>query len=151
MTEAQKTTTKKTSSKKKTSAKKRTPEQILKLRELNQRKYQKRKQKLAEERERKTRVEEFKILEEKNIIPTKTPAPEKPTTIKRPNIMSGRTAETAINMIGRESEIHSGIDERFGDIGYFILAEQMLPTRNRVKLVQLKLDTGEFVNLFFNI
>lgn len=75
-------------------------------------------------------------LEEKVII---KPLPPIGLAITNPIILNGM-------------EPYDAVERLYGDIGYFILSEQMIPrVEPAIKLLQLKLDDGRPVNLFMQI
>lgn len=42
------------------------------------------------------------------------------------------------------------LEQKYGDIGYFVNSQSVVKVdENHVKLYQLKLDTGEYINLYF--
>lgn len=64
----------------------------------------------------------------------------------------GLTVSTPIDLSGKAIEPASVIESLYTKYGYFILAEQMIPNQVfPIKLIQIKLDDGRFVNLFFKI
>ena len=48
-------------------------------------------------------------------------------------------------------EIMKYIERRYGDIGYFMNGQSVVKVdKEDIKLYQLKLDTGEYLNLYFS-
>lgn len=70
-----------------------------------------------------------------------------------PNIGSvGSSPNNPIDMSGGSNSIYNLLETIYGDVGYFILSEQVLPIKtSTIKLVQLKLDNGEYKNLFIKV
>lgn len=79
----------------------------------------------------------------------KTPEPE--VTLK-PLPKIGTSVLNPLNLVGKSIDVTSVIERLYGDIGYFIISEQMLPVKDdSIKLVQIKLDDGRCVNMFVRI
>ena len=82
---------------------------------------------------------EPEIIEEET--PTIKPLPAVGTSISNP-----------LDLSGGNHNVFSVVEKLYGDIGYFILSEQILPIKDQtIKLVQLKTDDGRYVNLFVKL
>lgn len=64
----------------------------------------------------------------------------------------GTSIKNPLKLSGNVSDIYGTLDRLYGHIGFFVLSEQILPIKEKtIKLVQLKLDDGRFINLFIQL
>ena len=76
----------------------------------------------------------------------------KETQKPKPLPAVGTSISNPLDLSGGNHNVFSVIEKLYGDIGYFILSEQILPTKEQtIKLVQLKIDDGRYVNLFIKL
>jgi hypothetical protein len=64
----------------------------------------------------------------------------------------GTTIKNPLKLSDSVSDIYGTLDRLYGHIGFFVLSEQILPIKEKtIKLIQLKLDDGRFINLFIQL